>query len=127
MLYKTILKLHRGKSPKEKNRETDFIFCFSGLPGELQTLGDQYTKEEFKRHKNCSEQEAQVFISSWAEYAINLAQQLGLKGKPTGTIGEPLPETALDDFRDEQVAQLYELLKATKGLEEGEIGKKDGT
>lgn len=83
-------------------------------------MGDQYAKEEFKRHKTCSEYEAQVFISSWAEYAINLAQQLGIKGKPKGPIGVPLGEAALNDLRDEQVAQLYELLKAAKGLEESE-------
>lgn len=88
------------------------------MPEELKTLGDQYTREEFKRHKTCSEYEAQVFISTWAEYAINLAQQLGIKGKPTGKIGVPLGEAALNDLRDEQVAQLYELLKAAKGIDE---------
>ena len=37
VLYKSILRLHRG------------------LPIELKALGDQYVKDEFKRHKNCEE------------------------------------------------------------------------
>lgn len=59
-------------------------------------------------------------MSSWAEYAINLAQQLGLRGKPQSKIGVPLGPSALNDLRDEQIAQLYELLKAAKGVDEPE-------
>lgn len=46
-LYKTILKLHRG------------------LPSELQILGNNYTHDEFKRHRGCSSAEAKVFINEW--------------------------------------------------------------
>lgn len=47
LLYKTILKLHRG------------------LPPELQILGNSYAKDEFKRHKNCNTAEAAVFMNEW--------------------------------------------------------------
>lgn len=47
VLYKTILKLHKG------------------LPEELQILGTNYVRDEFKRHKKCDNKEAQVFVSEW--------------------------------------------------------------
>lgn len=47
ILYKNILKLHRG------------------LPKELQILGSNYTRDEFKRHKKCNEKEAEIFMNEW--------------------------------------------------------------
>lgn len=46
-LYKTILRLHRG------------------LPAEIQPLGNNYVRDEFKRHKNCVESEAIIFLHEW--------------------------------------------------------------
>lgn len=46
-LYKTILKLHRG------------------LPQDIQLLGSIYVRDEFRRHKNCNQAEAAVFINEW--------------------------------------------------------------
>jgi len=40
---------------------------------------------------------------------------LGIKGKPAEKIGEYLPVRKLDDLREEQVVQLYELMKAATG------------
>lgn len=98
ILYKTILRLHRG------------------LPESLQPLGNQYAKDEFRRHKTCTTHEATLFMNEWTDYAINLATQLGVKGKPNPVdqIGRNLDEKLLNDLRDEQVAQLYELLVAAK-------------
>jgi len=48
LLYKTILRLHRG------------------LPKELQVLGQTYVRDEFQRHKNCSPKEAQIFMLEWS-------------------------------------------------------------
>ncbi|XP_058057465.1 succinate dehydrogenase assembly factor 3, mitochondrial [Anopheles bellator] len=98
LLYKTLLRLHRG------------------LPEALQELGNNYVKEEFKRHKNCSVAESQLFINEWAEYALILAEQLGLRGKPkpVGMIGANLSQKQLQYFRDEQLSQLYELLQEAK-------------
>lgn len=50
-------------------------------------------------------------------YAISLAEQLGLRGPHTGTnrIGAPLSKCDINQLRDEQVYQLYELMdEATK-------------
>lgn len=48
LLYKTILRLHRG------------------LPNELQELGTKYARDEFKRHKKCTTAEAQIFLNEWS-------------------------------------------------------------
>lgn len=48
LLYKTILRLHRG------------------LPQELQQLGQIYVRDEFRRHKNCNAKEAQLFMVEWS-------------------------------------------------------------
>ncbi|XP_056636192.1 succinate dehydrogenase assembly factor 3, mitochondrial [Diorhabda sublineata] len=93
ILYKTILKLHRS------------------LPNELQIIGTNYAREEFKRHKRCSRNEANIFMNEWTNYAITLAKQLGLRGPQTGSkkIGSALAPSALDQLRDDQIIQLYEL------------------
>ena len=46
-LYKGILKLHRG------------------LPFQLQAMGDQYVRDEFKRHKDIPKAEADTFMTEW--------------------------------------------------------------
>lgn len=48
ILYKTILKLHRG------------------MPAELQVVGNNYVKDEFKRHKKCNNEEADMFMKEWS-------------------------------------------------------------
>lgn len=53
-LYKTVLKLHRG------------------LPNGLQTLGDNYARDEFKRHKNCTPKEAEIFLNEWTVSIVRL-------------------------------------------------------
>lgn len=47
ILYKSILKLHRG------------------LPTEVQQLGDQYVRDEFKRHKTLKESDDQLKVFMW--------------------------------------------------------------
>lgn len=47
ILYKTILRLHRG------------------LPPEIQVLGTNYVRDEFRRHKNCNEDIAIIFMNEW--------------------------------------------------------------
>ena len=48
MLYKTILRLHRG------------------LPLELKALGDEYVKSEFRRHKKAEVTFVSPFMQEWA-------------------------------------------------------------
>ncbi|XP_076241495.1 succinate dehydrogenase assembly factor 3 [Calliopsis andreniformis] len=100
MLYKTILRLHRG------------------LPAEIQSLGTIYVRDEFRRHKKCNEAEAIIFLNEWADYAVMLIKQLGIKGPHTAKpLGENLKEEDFEKFRDEQLYQLYELMEAATGNE----------
>lgn len=47
------------------------------------------------------------------KYAVGLAEQLGIKGPKYATpLGQSLDEEALNALRDDQVAQLYELMLA---------------
>lgn len=53
-LYRRILKLHRN------------------LPLASKALGDQYLKDEFRRHKNASREQVAEFIQEWkVSYKIN--------------------------------------------------------
>ncbi|XP_065355197.1 succinate dehydrogenase assembly factor 3, mitochondrial [Calliphora vicina] len=99
ILYKTVLRLHRG------------------LPDELRELGDKYVKDEFRRHLKCTPMEAQLFMTEWAKYAVTISQQLGLRGKPKGTIGDELDAQTVEMLKDDQAVQLYELMLAAKGIE----------
>ncbi|XP_026500276.1 succinate dehydrogenase assembly factor 3, mitochondrial [Vanessa tameamea] len=95
-LYKLIFRVHRA------------------LPPELRILGDNYAREEFKRHKNCNPQEANIFLNEWTDYAINLAKQMKpLHQAKRKTVGKYLNPKLLDHMTDEQLVQLYELHKAT--------------
>ncbi|XP_017875244.1 succinate dehydrogenase assembly factor 3, mitochondrial [Ceratina calcarata] len=98
MLYKTILRLHRG------------------LPAEIQALGTSYVQDEFRRHKNCDEVAAIIFLNEWTEYTVMLAKQLGLRGPHTAKpLGKVLKDEDINKFTDEQVYQLYELMLAASG------------
>lgn len=70
ILYKTILRLHRGKS-NYWSHVTKIIdlYSFKGLPEGLQPLGNQYAKDEFRRHKTCSTHEATLFMNEWTVMA----------------------------------------------------------
>ncbi|XP_061386220.1 succinate dehydrogenase assembly factor 3, mitochondrial [Musca vetustissima] len=109
ILYKTILRLHRG------------------LPDELKDLGDKYVKDEFRRHLKCNPMEAQLFMTEWAKYAVTISKQLGIRGKPLGTLGDDLDQETVEMLKDDQVVQLYELMLAAKGIEGDVITKEDIT
>lgn len=84
----------------------------------IPTAGDQYTKDEFKRHKEAAPEHAQAFMVEWTNYAITVAKQLGVRGSHTAkTLGRPLSSNELDNFNDEQVHQLYELYEAANNPE----------
>lgn len=90
------------------------------MPTELQSLGNNYVRDEFKRHKKCNEQEANLFVIEWTNYAVHLSKQLGLGvyGRPTPKIGENLKVDDLDRFSEDQIVQLYELMKAARNTDE---------
>ncbi|KAL4629663.1 succinate dehydrogenase assembly factor 3, mitochondrial [Arapaima gigas] len=99
-LYKRILLLHRF------------------LPVELRALGDQYVKDEFRRHRAAASDEAHRFTSEWENYKDTLQVQVlesAGKGRNSGNFGADLSEEKLTQFQDEQIGQLYELmLESTK-------------
>lgn len=84
----------------------------------IPSTGDQYTKDEFKRHKAASKEQSQAFMVEWTNYAITVAKQLGVRGSHTAkTLGRPLSQADLDKFSDEQMNQLYELYEAASNPE----------
>ncbi|XP_015180747.1 PREDICTED: succinate dehydrogenase assembly factor 3, mitochondrial [Polistes dominula] len=106
MLYKMILRLHRG------------------LPVEMQSLGNDYVHDEFRRHKTCNPTESHIFLNEWTDYALSLAKQLGLRGPKTSQpLGKSLTEGDLDKLKDEQLHQLYELMVAATGKSENKSDK----
>ena len=101
LLYKSCLKLHRG------------------LPVHLKAIGDSYVKAEFKAHKKAEPQQVQFFMEAWAKYAIDLSKQMGVKSLTKEKadklkVGANFREADLDNFSDEQLAQLYELFSEAK-------------
>lgn len=55
-------------------------------------------------------------MTEWTNYAVQLSKQLGLglKGRPSPQLGVDLGPSDLEHLRDEQIVQLYELMKAAK-------------
>ncbi|XP_006901759.1 PREDICTED: protein ACN9 homolog, mitochondrial-like [Elephantulus edwardii] len=94
-LYRHILQLHRVLPP------------------------DQYVKDEFRRHKAVGSDEAQRFLQEWEVYAAVLFQQANesrQRSTEKAFFGIALPEEKLNDFRDEQIGQLQELMQETTKL-----------
>ncbi|KAJ9212822.1 hypothetical protein DTO166G4_5634 [Paecilomyces variotii] len=95
-LYRRILRLHRT------------------LPPELRLLGDEYVKSEFRAHRNVENPIHIIgFLTEWQLYA---QQVEGDKWK-----GEKLDKAKLDKMSDQQLGQLYELMRAIQNKgEEGD-------
>ncbi|KAL6099317.1 succinate dehydrogenase assembly factor 3, mitochondrial [Pungitius pungitius] len=110
-LYKRILVLHRF------------------LPIDLRALGDQYVKDEFRRHKSAAAEEAKGFMAEWKNYKDTLQTQvLESAGgqKRSVKFGANLPDGTLGSFQDDQIGQLYELmLESTKSSRQFDI-QEDG-
>ncbi|NWH75942.1 SDHF3 factor, partial [Piaya cayana] len=110
-LLRRVLRLHRS------------------LPPALRALGDRYAKEEFRRHRAAPPAEAQRFLREWEasalrppgrpNYAALIQQQIneGKENLREKTVyGIQLTEEKLNDFRDEQIGQLKELMDETTKL-----------
>ncbi|XP_034401091.1 succinate dehydrogenase assembly factor 3, mitochondrial [Cyclopterus lumpus] len=106
-LYKRILVLHRF------------------LPIDLRALGDQYVKDEFRRHKGAAPEEATGFMTEWKDYKDTLQTQvLESAEEQTGSVkfGANLSEGKLGSFQHDQIGQLYELmLESTKSTRQFDI------
>jgi len=86
-LYRRILKLHKK------------------LPLTAKALGDQYLKDEFRRHKNATGEQVAEFIQEWKIYADMLERQQQ-EGKD---FGSQMQEGYLSNINEDQLYQLYTL------------------
>ncbi|KAI0648938.1 ACN9-domain-containing protein [Trametes meyenii] len=94
-LYRRILRAHRH------------------LPFEMRSLGDDYVKAEFRRHKETSNKVHIIgFLSQWKVYL----DQLPVGPEAQGFRGKPLDPTVLEKMSAEQLGQLYEVMHATKDV-----------
>ncbi|XP_074653289.1 succinate dehydrogenase assembly factor 3, mitochondrial-like [Tubulanus polymorphus] len=95
-LYKQILQLHRG------------------LPIEMRAMGDQYVKDEFKKHKTVNETEVDQFINGWKNYVHIMSKQL-VKRSKLQQYGKNLEEDIIETLDGEKLGQLH-LLKQEASL-----------
>ncbi|NXG16510.1 SDHF3 factor, partial [Grallaria varia] len=97
-LYRRLLRLHRA------------------LPPALRALGDRYVREEFRRHRAAAPAEARRFLQEWEATLIQQQISEDKQNLREKTVyGIQLTEEKLNDFRDEQIGQLKELMdEATK-------------
>ncbi|PCH42399.1 ACN9-domain-containing protein [Wolfiporia cocos MD-104 SS10] len=92
-LYRRILRAHRS------------------LPYEMRSLGDDYVRAEFHRHRSVANKVHIIgFLSQWKMYLDELPVGLGAKD----FAGRRLDPTVLEKMSAEQLGQLYELMNATK-------------
>lgn len=96
-LYRRILRAHR-----------------KFLPHDMRVLGDQYVRAEFRAHKEVENPVHIIgFLSEWQGYA---QQVEGDSWK-----GEKMDKGKVDKMSDEQLGQMYELMRAIREKElEGE-------
>lgn len=101
------------------------------LPLHLKALGDQYVKEEFRRHKAVSPAEAKLFMKEWESYAAMMWEQskscLYNPDTEKMPFGASLSEEKLDLLSPEQIGQLHELMQeATKPKKQFEVSEDSG-
>lgn len=106
-LYRRILRAHRTVLGKQDQR--------------MRTLGDIYVKSEFRLHRD-SENPAHVvaFLSQWTHYLHRLT---GQNSPATG--GEKWEDPSwIEKLSNEQIGQLYELMRAARGMPDENDSKK---
>ncbi|GES88984.1 ACN9-domain-containing protein [Rhizophagus clarus] len=99
ILYRQILRIHRL------------------LPPSLRSLGDDYVKAEFRRHKDVTNPIQIVgFIDQWQFYLDKLKIQVNTaKLQPANKIyGKKFDSNILEKFSEQQLGQLYVLRNEIK-------------
>ncbi|KAB5563610.1 hypothetical protein GE09DRAFT_1113098 [Coniochaeta sp. 2T2.1] len=97
-LYRRLLRAHRKH-----------------LPHEMRVLGDEYIKAEFRAHRNVDNPVHLVgFLGEWQLYAQKI--------EGDSWIGEKLDQGKIQKMSDEQLVQLYELMKAIQKKDEEDAG-----
>ncbi|KAF9532715.1 ACN9-domain-containing protein [Crepidotus variabilis] len=82
------------------------------LPPEMRTLGDDYIKSEFRRHKDVSNpMYIMGFLTQWKMYLDQMPPS-----QNTTFSGKKLDPTVFEKMSKEQLGQLYELMHATKEI-----------
>ncbi|KZZ97742.1 acn9 family domain containing protein [Ascosphaera apis ARSEF 7405] len=100
-LYRRILRTHRKV-----------------LPPEMRLLGDEYVKSEFKLHKDVDNPVHIVgFLTEWQVYAQKLEGNTWR--------GEKIDQNLIDHLSDQQMGQLYELMKATQNQNDSGSGENE--
>ena len=81
------------------------------LPYEMRSLGDDYVKAEFRRHKEVTNPVYIMgFLSQWKMYLDQLPED------PRAENFKKLDATTFEKMSAEQLGQLYELMHATKEI-----------
>jgi len=76
----------------------------------MRTLGDDYVKSEFRRHRDTTNPVHIIgFLSQWKMYLDELGSQPGSTFR-----GKKLDPIAFEKMSSEQIGQLYELMHASK-------------
>ncbi|KAH9847536.1 ACN9-domain-containing protein [Lenzites betulinus] len=90
------------------------------LPVDMRSLGDNYVKDEFRRHRDVSNKVHIIgFLSQWKVYYDQMQ-------KPEGFRGKPLDPTTLEKMSAEQLGQLYEVMHAAKDVWKPVSPEQDG-
>ncbi|KAH8910726.1 ACN9-domain-containing protein [Coniochaeta sp. PMI_546] len=93
-LYRRLLRAHRKH-----------------LPAEMRLLGDEYVKAEFRAHRNVENPVHLVgFLTEWQLYAQKI--------EGDAWVGERLDQSKIEKMSDEQLVQLYELMKTIQKRDE---------
>ncbi|PVG04911.1 ACN9-domain-containing protein [Serendipita vermifera] len=80
----------------------------------MRSLGDDYVKSEFKRHKTADNPiHIMGFLVEWNRYLDQLDLQLAAPGTFRG---RKMDETMFEKMTNEQLGQLYELMHASKDV-----------
>ncbi|KAK3986886.1 putative mitochondrial acetate non-utilizing protein 9 precursor [Cladorrhinum sp. PSN332] len=99
-LYRRLLRAHRKH-----------------LPAEMRLLGDEYIKAEFRAHREVENPVHLIgFLTEWQLYAQKI--------EGDSWLGEKLDQGKVEKLSDEQLGQLYELMRAIqkRGTEEDNSG-----
>lgn len=100
-LYKSIRRLHRSLPPC-KGR---FIY---NLLIALRIVGNNYVRDEFKRHKDAEKGYLVNFFMEWHTYRNDLRTQIQKQ-----TVGKKLDKKHIEGLSDAQLGQLFSLYEAT--------------
>lgn len=96
-LYRHLLRIHRR------------------LPLEMRSLGDDYVKAEFQRHKTADNPvHIMGFLLEWNKYLSQL--QTHLVGDSSTFRGVKMEDPMFEKMSNEQLGQLYELMHASKDV-----------